>query len=290
MRVVEKSMQRVLAPLPVLVLLLAAGAPAEIYRWTDAQGRLHFTQRLDQVPPAHRSAARRGAAKELRERESPPAAAQRAERSEPRRSRRRGRSDGLVIPFERMGSVMKVDVRLNDYLVAPFLIDTGASGVSLPSAVAEQLGIRVSPETPTVMLHTANGVVPRSLVTLDAVELGGARVEGLQATVNPTMEIGLLGGTFFNNFVYQVDAAQSVIRLKPNDRVKGGLTAGEWGSRFEELRGPLARLDDYLASDVKIRSRDRERLDRHRAELERALRELEDEANRLGVPYKWRSP
>ena len=34
---------------------------------------------------------------------------------------------------------------------------------------------------------TANGVVARPLIRLDAVELSGARVEGLEATVNPSM-------------------------------------------------------------------------------------------------------
>jgi hypothetical protein len=43
----------------VLALLLAAGAVSgEIYRWTDAQGREHFTTQLEAVPPEQREAAR----------------------------------------------------------------------------------------------------------------------------------------------------------------------------------------------------------------------------------------
>ena len=37
--------------LAAAVLALAAPGRAEIYRWTDAQGRIHFTERIDQVPP-----------------------------------------------------------------------------------------------------------------------------------------------------------------------------------------------------------------------------------------------
>ena len=48
-------------PLAVLALAVAGAARGEIYRWTDAEGRLHFTQHLDQVPPEQREAARRGA-------------------------------------------------------------------------------------------------------------------------------------------------------------------------------------------------------------------------------------
>ncbi len=270
----------------LLVLLVSTTAGAEIYRWTDAQGRVHFTQRLDKVPAAHRAAARRGVSKEAKpapRAESPPAALQLS------RSRARSRRAGIEIPFERMGSVMRVNVRLNDQVVAPFLIDTGASGVSLPAAVADQLGLVVTTSTPTRTMRTANGLVSRPVVTLDAVELGGARVEQLEATVNPTMEIGLLGGTFFNNFVYQVDAAAGVIRLEPNDNMRGGMSQEQWAQRFERLRAPIGKLDAYLASQEKIRKGERGRLLRHRAELVRALDELEVEANRISVPYKWRA-
>ncbi len=42
--------------------LLAGPAGAEIYRWVDAQGREHFTTRLEDVPPADRERARAEAA------------------------------------------------------------------------------------------------------------------------------------------------------------------------------------------------------------------------------------
>ena len=269
----------------VFGLVLASAASAQIYRWTDAEGRLHFTQRLEQVPAQHRAAAKEG-----QRRESAPSAAPAPSAAQPTHMRRSRGARVLEIPFERLGHVMKVSVRLNDTLDAPFLIDTGASGVSLPASVAERLGLVVGPGGPTLTMHTANGMVTRSVVQLDAVQLGGARVEGLTATVNPTMEIGLLGGTFFNNFVYQVDAARSVIRLEPNENVRGGLSAEEWAERFQELRAPLARLDDYLATEQALRQRDRERLERHREELQRALGALDQEANRFSVPHRWRAP
>ena len=46
----------------VLLLILPTWSSAEIYRWTDAEGRVHFTQDLSQVPPAHRARAEAGAA------------------------------------------------------------------------------------------------------------------------------------------------------------------------------------------------------------------------------------
>ncbi len=45
-----------------LLLLGGAAALAEIYRYTDAQGREHFTTNLEQVPPSQREAAKAAAA------------------------------------------------------------------------------------------------------------------------------------------------------------------------------------------------------------------------------------
>ena len=141
---------------------------------------------------------------------------------------------------------MKVVARLNGRVDVPFLVDTGASGISLPKSVADRLGIVVTPATRRVYVSTANGVVQVPLVRISSVELGGARVENLEATVNSSLSIGLLGGSFFNNFVYGVDAAASVITLSRNQAIRGGLAKDEWRTRFQDLREPLLRLERYL--------------------------------------------
>ena len=265
--------------------LICVSATAEIYRWTDAEGRLHFTENLAKVPEAKRDEARRAAAKQSSRKLQTYSSAT-AHVAERRPAARRGGE--IRVPFERDGSLMRVDVQLNDLVTTPFYVDTGASGVSLPSHVAEQLGIPIRPDMPHVRVVTANGMTSRPLVTLDAVQLGGARVEGLEATVNPAMSIGLLGGTFFNNFVYRVDAAESEIRLVPNDRIRGGLGEQEWRKRFLQVREPLARLDAHLEEAVVLRKGERARLERRRSELSKSLEELEQDANRLEVPYTWR--
>ena len=267
-------------------LTWAQTVSAEIYRWTDAEGRLHFTQRLDRVPRALRKAAREAAeqpASDALQIYSAPTPAARASASGGSRY-----DDEVRIPFRPDGNLMRVTARVNDLVDAPFLIDTGASGISLPSHVAEALGIRVRPDTPTVRVITANGVVSRAVVMLSSVELGRARVTQLAATINPSMEVGLLGGTFFNNFVYRVDAAESVITLVPNQLIRGGLREDAWRQRFQRIRDPLARLESHLERGVVKRNGELARLDRHREELRARLDELEDEANRLDVPYAWR--
>jgi clan AA aspartic protease (TIGR02281 family) len=282
-----------LAQLPPIVALALAcmlaptpDASAEIYRWVDREGRLHFTEQLERVPRAHRRAARdrarRANAAPLQTYSGRAPAAQ-------AQARGLSRYDKEVrVPFVADGTLMRITARVNDLVDAPFLIDTGASGISLPSHVAEDLGIRVRPDTPTVRVTTANGVVSRAVVTLRSVELGRARVENLEATINPSMKVGLLGGNFFNNFVYRVDAAESVITLVPNEQIRGGLRAKDWKERFESLRDPLARLEAHLESGEVRRKGERAELERRRTTLQARLEELEVEANRLDVPQAWR--
>jgi hypothetical protein len=51
--------------LPLLVLLAASAAPAgEVYRWTDAEGKVHYTADLERVPAAQREAAKASVGRE----------------------------------------------------------------------------------------------------------------------------------------------------------------------------------------------------------------------------------
>ena len=276
-------MTRLALVLALMAVLHAGAASAEIYRWTDPDGNLHFTEDLSQVPSQYReqavrkpSSGSRGALQTY----TPPA------NIEPRSAARS--QDVIHIPFERRGTLMWVNAVVNDRHPVPFLIDTGASGVSLPSEVVTQLGIRIRPDTPRVTVGTANGYVRVPVVKIDSVQLGNARVEGLQATVNPTMSVGLLGGSFFNNYKYSVDIAAGVITLVPNEGVRGGAAAEQWRERFRGVRISIERLEGYLADRTITRRNRRRELETNLGALKEELSNLEIEANRAGVPKSWR--
>jgi clan AA aspartic protease (TIGR02281 family) len=289
----------VILPGLALGLVLCAGgtsvwvsvASAEIYKWTDAQGRLHFSQDIGQVPRAQRESARKAAAEPKKHDPLQVYGRSNGDRggSAPARRATTRQSNRIMrIPFERHGSLMRVEVLLNGRVRAPFYIDTGASGVSLPWAVAQRLGIQITEDTPRIRVTTANGVVANPVVQLKSVQLGPARVDNLQAAVNGSMDVGLLGGAFFNNFVYQVDAAAGVITLKPNQNVRGGRDQNQWRERFATIRAPLAKLEAYLeAGGFTEESRVRQ-LEEHREKLRASLDELEREANKASVPRGWR--
>jgi len=262
--------------------LWGGSAGAEIYQWTDAEGRLHFTQDLNRVPAGQRDAARAAAS-------SRPDAVQRYSAPEPSAPAARARSDEPIrIPFQREGTVMWVEAVVNDRHRVPFLIDTGASGVSIPAHFVREMGIPIRPDTPRVTVNTANGRARYPVIELDSVQLGSARVHSLQATVNPTMDIGLLGGSFFNNYRYSVDTAASIITLVPNEQVRAGEASDQWRARFRELHHAIERLETYLEERELTRENQREELETNLLGLRNELRELEIEANHAGVPQSWR--
>lgn len=79
-----------------------------------------------------------------------------------------------------------------------FLVDTGASYVSLSAAEARRLGIDYQ-NGERGMMSTANGVVPFYRVTLDTVKLGDVTVTQVQASVHESpLEVTLLGMSFLN--------------------------------------------------------------------------------------------
>lgn len=266
-----------------LALWVASPAAAEVYRWVDAEGGLHFSQSLDQVPQEYRAAARESAS-----RAQDGAADRMSEVSAREVPVRRKRVASVRVPFERRGTLMLVSARVDDRIDVPFLVDTGASSVSLPRGVVDALGIPILPSTRRELVSTANGVVRMPIVTLASVELAGARVEDLEAHVNDSMDVGLLGGAFFNHFVYGVDAAAGVLTLAPNDGMRSGLREDEWRARFRELEASLAELEAYLESGEVQRAGTRAALEAKRDELRARLQELDEEATRRQVPASWR--
>ena len=263
-------------------------AAAEIYRWVDAEGQLHFAQSLDQVPPDMRRAVLETAQKKA---EGGPDPLQRFSETTPAPARiapptYQAHSTSRIA-YERHGTLMKVVARLNDRIDVPFYVDTGASGISLPAEYVTRLGIQVNSSTPRVQVFTANGTISEPVVKIASVQLGSSRVEGLHATVSSVMQIGLLGGSFFNHFIYGVDAAQGIITLERNEAMRSGLREDEWRERFRSVRTPLLELEAYLEStDIKRSGRMAQLLE-HRGRLRANLRKLETEAQRAGVPEAW---
>lgn len=76
-----------------------------------------------------------------------------------------------------------------------FMLDTGATDVSIPAGIAERLGLQ---RGQAVYYHTANGTVRAWQTTVDVIQLGPLRVGPVRASINPhdSGEAVLLGMSF----------------------------------------------------------------------------------------------
>jgi clan AA aspartic protease (TIGR02281 family) len=267
-----------------LLVSVAAGARAEVYRWTDESGREHFAGTLSQVPPDKRAealdSAQRAGPSRLQTYQAP------AGRPAPAQLARRG--GVLRIPYEQHGNAILVYARLNDRVTAPFFVDTGAADVVVPAEVAQRAGVLVGADTPRETYSTANGLIRQAVVRLEAVEVGEARVENVRGSVSESLPVGLLGTSFFNHFTLQIDPAARMLTLIENPNMRGGASQAQWSERFRVLRERERRLAEYLEDGALTDEARARELAARREELAAELEALEDEANRAEVPSAWR--
>jgi len=81
-----------------------------------------------------------------------------------------------------------------------FLVDTGATAVSLSRSEADRLGLKYRNGRP-ISIQTANGTIAGYLMTLDRVRIGDVELGGVQATVaEREMPFVLLGNSFLSRF------------------------------------------------------------------------------------------
>lgn len=84
--------------------------------------------------------------------------------------------------------------------VTTFLVDTGATSVSIGQVEAEKLGLRYM-YGKRIVTQTANGVVPAYQIQLASIRIGSVEVRDVEAIVIPgLMSHVLLGNSFLNRF------------------------------------------------------------------------------------------
>ncbi|MDJ0739806.1 MAG: TIGR02281 family clan AA aspartic protease [Gammaproteobacteria bacterium] len=98
-------------------------------------------------------------------------------------------------------------------LPVTFLLDTGATDVALPEALAERLRL---PRQGGGVSQTANGVVAVWQTTLDEVQLGAITLRDVRAAIVPSMGAGdpvLLGMSFLRQLEFTQRDGQLTLRL-----------------------------------------------------------------------------
>ena len=113
-----------------------------------------------------------------------------------------GGSDGtgsLIVLTAGLGGHFTTNGSINGKTVN-FLVDTGATSVSMSQSVAERIGLDYRQGRQS-MANTANGPVPIHVVSLSVVRVGDVQVYNVDAVVVPApMEQVLLGNSFLTRF------------------------------------------------------------------------------------------
>ena len=111
-----------------------------------------------------------------------------------------------------------VTATVNGRADGSFVVDTGASLVTLSESFAARLNLEPG-STQTVVCVMADGrKVEARPVTLDSLQVGPARVEGVRAAILPGAERpgvdGLLGMSFLQHFQVRLDGASGELILR----------------------------------------------------------------------------
>ncbi len=96
-----------------------------------------------------------------------------------------------------------------------FLVDTGASSVTLTEADARRIGLPVRALDYSARFQTANGEIKAAPVTLRDMRIGGLGIEDVEATVTQApLNISLLGMSYLRRLAgYEVRADGLVLRF-----------------------------------------------------------------------------
>lgn len=95
-----------------------------------------------------------------------------------------------------------------------FLVDTGATMISLGASEARRIGIDGGKGQPG-MVNTANGQAPVVLVKLDSVRVGEIVMNGVDALVHQQdMPLALLGMSFLNRLEMQRDGPTMTLKKR----------------------------------------------------------------------------
>lgn len=282
--------------LPALCLT-AAPARGELYRWVDAQGRIHITDDLSEVPPRQRAAAeaaaRRSAERPRSASSADPSPVHRTPPAAPARPAAGGERRH-VLHVERAGMEMRVTAELDNGARVPFIVDTGAQLNTIPEWALAELDLEIDEDTPRTVVAGISGrqmLVP--VITVGSVRIGTAEVDDVELAVLPTGRHGLLGMPYFNHFKIETDPTRGTLTLVEVDLdsvegVYGGRNESAWRSKFQLIHYMIERVRSYregLRPELEGLS---EELDRIEGYWQAQLDDLELEASRAGVPRAWR--
>ena len=121
----------------------------------------------------------------------------------------------LVIPYIEENGGMIVTGSVNN-IAMRFIVDTGATLVSIPPSVAKKAGL-IQDSNETITAQTANGAVQVQKMTIPTLTIDKVKQTQVDATIQTVSEIdadlGLLGMSFLGRYKMTIDDKRKEIQL-----------------------------------------------------------------------------
>ena len=123
-----------------------------------------------------------------------------------------------VIPMEQEGKSYFVRAKINGKVSGRFLFDTGASAVQISKTMAKRLGLEKKKSQAIPVTLAGGAVVAGRMVVIDDIQMGSMIARNVKAIIldyehNPSSD-GLLGMSFLENFIFQIDTQKSRLILE----------------------------------------------------------------------------
>jgi len=273
-----------------ILIALALPASAEMYKWVDEKGTVHFTDDISSIPEKYRE--------NVEERETPKGTPDQEvrEKSAPASAQETSEPEGFEVDLVRRHELWLAEVILNDRLKRYLVVDTGASFTLISRQVADELGIIIGENSPSIPARTVSGFILTPLVTLSSIRVGKAEIKDVDVAVYtmPSGNDGLLGNSFLNQFRVMIDSVNGKMILNslqgiPSPDRPGGYGKDYWVGQFRYYNRNLAELKrlkmNYERSGGGSELR---RVNSALQYFENRLSELERRASFAGVPRNWR--
>ena len=148
----------------------------------------------------------------------PPALKEQVGRLQAQISELKGQEGKILIRFVPGARQIPVTASLNQGTSQDFIVDTGASMVTIPYSTAADLGIIITVRNPRRTVYTAGGVMYAPEVVLDSITLEGFETYNVSALVLdlPNQpEMGLLGLNYLRRFKMDLSTDEGLLALTP---------------------------------------------------------------------------
>lgn len=298
-----------------LLLLLLFFSPekttAAFYKWTDERGVIHITDRIDGVPPQFRKEAETRDFKKKREEHTETETPEKLPADEKRSAEEKKEEvKRLEVPFKTskkgkdvLGRAI-VEVRLNNSVTAPLLIDTGARGLLISSKLAYRLGLFEGDEDLLLVpIAGIGGASPALRTIIDTIRIGEAEGEFIPAHIvlEPLSDSyeGLIGMDVMSRYIFTINMSKKLVLLEEDIATKdlpGGHSREWWKEIFQEFDHNKAYWEEQRkAADRAFDKFPILRLKKYKKFAEqqyeesvRFLEKLERQARKYLVPVHWR--